>query len=210
MQSNTQSYSQLGQDLEVLKLFNYKKQGYFVEIGANDGIQLSNTYLLETKYDWTGICVEPMPNAYEKLIVNRPRSQHCNRAIFSDSDTIVKFDIANVYDLLSGISNCIDCHINTVNENKTQIDVLTLTFNDLLEKYNAPLYIDYLSLDTEGSELEILKSVDLTKYTFGLIDVEHNYVEPRRTLIRELLESHGYKYIRENNFDDCYKHKSLC
>ncbi len=70
-------------------------------------------------------------------------------------------------------------------------------------------YIDYLSLDTEGSELEILKSVDLTKYTFGIIDVEHNYIEPRRTQIRELLESHGYEYIRANKFDDCYKHKSL-
>lgn len=81
--------------------------------------------------------------------------------------------------------------------------------NDLLEKSNAPLFIDYLSLDTEGSELEILKSVDLQKYTFGLIDVEHNFVEPKRSQIRDLLTSNSYHYIRENNHDDCYKHKSL-
>ena len=54
-----------------------------------------------------------------------------------------------------------------------------------------------------------VKSVDLQKYTFGLIDVEHNYIEPRRTQIRELLTSNGYVYIRENQFDDCYKHNSI-
>jgi FkbM family methyltransferase len=203
------SYSQLGQDLEVLKTLNNKRNGYFIEIGANDGIQLSNTYLLETMYDWTGICIEPIPDVYNSLVKNRPKSLHCNRAIFSESNKIIKFDIANKYNLLSGISEYIDCHTKTVNKNKTQIEVLTLTFNDLLIQYNAPAYIDYLSLDTEGSELEILKSVDLNKYTFGLIDVEHNYIEPRRTQIRELLEANGYEYIKANNFDDCYKHKSL-
>ena len=66
-----------------------------------------------------------------------------------------------------------------------------------------------MSLDTEGSELEILKSVDLTKYIFGLIDVEHNFIEPRRSQIRELLCSNGYTYIKENQWDDCYKHSSI-
>ena len=80
----------------------------------------------------------------------------------------------------------------------------TITLNDLLEQSNAPLYIDYLSLDTEGSELEILKSVDFSRYKFGIIDVEHNFVEPRRSQIRNLLESNGYKFNVENNFDDNY------
>jgi predicted transcriptional regulator len=66
-----------------------------------------------------------------------------------------------------------------------------------------------MSLDTEGSELEILKSVDLTKYIFGLIDVEHNFIEPRRSQIRELLEANGYIFMKENQFDDCYKHSSI-
>jgi hypothetical protein len=103
----------------------------------------------------------------------------------------------------------IDSHKSEVDVNKTQIIVKTITFNDLLETYNTPLFIDYLSLDTEGSELEILKSVDLKKYTFGLIDVEHNFIEPRRSQIRELLTSNGYIYIRENKFDDSYKHISV-
>ena len=66
-----------------------------------------------------------------------------------------------------------------------------------------------MSLDTEGSELEILQNFDFEKYTFGLIDVEHNYVEPRRTKIMSLLLSKGYIYKGENEWDDMYKHNSV-
>jgi FkbM family methyltransferase len=203
------SYSQIGQDLQVLKMYNNKKNGFFIEIGASDGIELSNTYLLEKLYNWKGICVEPIPKRFEQLCKNRPNSLCYDYAVYNKSNTHVIFDIANNYDLLSGISANIDRHIDSVNANKTQIIINTISFNDLLEKSNAPLFIDYLSLDTEGSELEILKSVYLQKYIFGLIDVEHNYIEPRRTQIRDLLTSNGYDYIRANSFDDCYKHKSI-
>jgi len=203
------SYSQIGQDLEVLKFYNFKENGFFIEIGASDGISLSNTYLLEKNFNWKWICVEVIPTRFELLCKNRPNSLCCNNAVYNESNKQVTFDIANNADLLSGITSHIDRYINEVNENKTQIIVNTISFNDLLEKFNAPLFIDYLSLDTEGSELEILKSVYLQKYTFGLIDVEHNYVEPRRSQIRDLLISNGYEYIRENRWDDCYKHKSV-
>ena len=203
------SYSQLGQDLDVLKIFNYKKRGHFIEIGANDGITLSNTYLLETQYNWKGICVEPIPDKFKLLCKNRPNSFCSDKAVFRESNKTVSFDIANSCDLFSGISECIDIHAERVNANKTQITVQTITFNDLLEQFNAPPFIDYLSLDTEGTELEILKSVNFQKYTFGVIDVEHNYVEPRRTQIKELLTSNDYEYIKENQWDDSYKHKSV-
>jgi FkbM family methyltransferase len=203
------SYSQIGQDLEVLKFYNNKTEGFFIEIGASDGIEFSNTLLLEKMYNWKGICVEPIPKRFELLCKNRPNSICYDKAVYNESNKQVIFDIANDYDLLSGISNNIDHHKHTVDANKTQIIVTTISFNDLLEKSNAPTFIDYLSLDTEGSEFEILKSVDLQKYTFGLIDVEHNYAQPRRTQIRDLLTSNGYEYIRENRMDDCYKHKSI-
>ena len=203
------SHSQLGQDLEVLKFYNNKHNGFFVEIGASDGIELSNTYLLETNYQWKGICVEPVPLKFELLCKNRPNSQCWSNAVYNESDKQVKFDICNNYDLLSGISNNIDHHKTTIDQNKTQIITTTITLNDLLNKSNSPSFIEYLSLDTEGSELEILKSVDFQKYTFGLIDVEHNYVEPRRSRIKELLTSNGYQYVRENQYDDCYRHNSV-
>ncbi len=201
------SYSQIGQDLAVVNFYRGKQNGFFVEIGASDGVKFSNTFLLEKKYDWKGICVEPIPKNYQLLCKNRPNSICCDKAVYS-SNTNVLFDIAD-YDLLSGISNNIDCHKKAVDKNKTQISVETILLNDLLDNCNAPQFIDYLSLDTEGSELEILKVVDFNKYTFGLIDVEHNFIEPRRTEIRKLLTNNGYIYLRENKFDDCYKHKSL-
>jgi len=203
------SYSQLGQDLEVLKVFKNKTDGFFIEIGASDGINLSNTYLLETQYNWKGICVEPIPDKFELLCKNRPNSSCSDKAVYNESNKPMIFDIANNDTLFSGISKCIDCHANMINYNKTQIIVHTISFDDLLEQFNAPSFIEYLSLDTEGSELEILKSVDFQKYTFGIIDVEHNFVEPRRTQIRELLTSNGYNYIKQNQWDDSYKHKSL-
>lgn len=203
------STSQLGQDMAALKFYKNKREGYFLEIGASDGLNLSNTYLLEKTYGWKGICVEPIPAMFEKLVANRPNSHCCNNAVYNTTNETVTFDIANNYTLLSGISANIDKHAPAVNANKTTISVTTITLNDLLEKYNAPTFIEYLSLDTEGSEYEILKSCDFKKYTFGLIDVEHNHVEPRRSQIKAFLLENGYVYLGANKWDDAYKHSSL-
>jgi len=203
------STSQLGQDMEVLKFYNNKEGGFFVDIGANDGIEFSNTFLLERNYEWKGICAEPNPEVFKLLVKNRPNSLCCDAAIYSLSYKNLLFDVANNYDLMSGLSDHLDVHKEYVNRDKKQIVVKTLTLTDLLDKAKAPSFIDYLSLDTEGSEFEILRATDFSRYTFGLIDVEHNFVEPRRTEIRNLLLSHGYVYLRENQFDDSYKHSSL-
>jgi FkbM family methyltransferase len=203
------SYSQLGQDLEVIKFYNKKENGFFIEIGASDGINLSNTYLLETKYKWKGLCCEPIPNNFKKLVKNRPNSICYDKAVYNTSGLTVNFDIAHNYDLLSGISHHIDTHKSKVDKNKTTIQVHTISLLDVLNNANAPSFIEYMSLDTEGSELEILRNFDFKKYTFGLIDVEHNFNEPRRTQIKNLLLSKGYIYKGQNNFDDMYKHSSL-
>jgi len=203
------SYSQLGQDTKVVEFYKGKRGGYFVEIGASDGIRYSNTYLLEKEYEWKGICVEPVPSRFELLCKNRPGSSCDPSAVCKESHQHVEFDIAHSCDLFSGIREHIDRHKEYVEKNKTTISVPTLSFQDLLDKYNAPSFIDYLSLDTEGSELEILSSVDLSRYTFGLLDVEHNFVEPRRSQIRELLLQNGYEYIGENKYDDMYRYKNM-
>ena len=201
------SYSQLGQDLEVIKFYNYKKEGFFIEIGASNGIEISNTYLLETKYNWTGICCEPIPSKYEQLVKNRPNSKCYQEAVYNKSELSVTFYIAES-SLLSGIAEHIDKHKDIVDKRKTSVQIQTISLMDVLERANAPSFIEYMSLDTEGSEFEILKSFDFDKYTFGLIDVEHNYVEPRRTDIKNLLLSKGYIYEGENKWDDMYMHSS--
>ena len=200
------SFSQLGQDTRVVEFYKGKRDGFFVEIGANNGIELSNTFLLERVYGWKGICCEPIPPRFSQLVSNRPQSLCCNGAVYHTSGLSVTFDINHKYDLLSGITDHLD---ETIDDVKTTISVFTISLLDLLDRTNAPLFIDYMSIDTEGSEYEILRTFDFKKYTFGLIDVEHNYVEPRRTDIRNLLVSNGYLYKGENKWDDMYQHSSM-
>lgn len=199
-----QTWSQIGQDLDVAKFYNFKKNGFFVEIGASDGIRLSNTYFLEKILDWKGICSEPVPYKFNLLVKNRPNSFCSSRPVYSTSNQLVTFSISNYCDDLSGISDHIDAHTEMVNANKTDLVAVTISLTELLDQGKAPSFIEYLSLDTEGSEMEILKGVDHEKYKFGIIDVEHNYIEPRRTEMREYLISKGYKLEKENQHDDRY------
>jgi FkbM family methyltransferase len=203
------SYSQIGQDLQVIKFYDNKVGGFFVEIGASDGIYFSNTYLLETQYKWKGICCEVIPKQFDKCVKNRPNSICYNKAVYNKTGLKLTFDIANNFDLLSGITDHIDTYKKTVDANKTMIQVDSISLLDILDNSNAPSFIEYLSLDTEGSEFEILKNFNFDKYIFGWIDVEHNYVNPRRSEINNLLISKGYIYKGENKWDDMYMHKSL-
>ena len=202
------SYSQIGQDKNVVSFYKQKRNGFFVEIGAYDGVALSNTYALERYYDWNGICVEPLSYRYEQLIINR-KAKCSNLAVYNKSDIDVSFDVEGDAGMLSGINTHIDAHKYIVDKNKKTVTVKTISLNDLLEKFSAPNFIEYLSLDTEGSEYEILKALDFEKWKFGLIDVEHNYIEPRRSLIKQLLCGNGYTYIGANHFDDSYVLTSL-
>lgn len=196
------SKSQLNQDINVIEFFNKGKGLYFIDIGANDGISLSNTYLLEKEYNWDGICCEPMVNAFNKLKKCRNVTL-VDKAVFSKSNLKLEFSNSN---MLSGITSFIDKHKTALDGKKTI--VATITLQDLLKTYNSPHIIHYMSLDTEGTELEILKSVNYSDYTFLYINLEHNYIEPRRTEMRKLLTDNGYIYKGENKWDDDYIHKS--
>lgn len=193
------TYSQYKQDLDIIKYLNYKQNGYFIDVGATDGIDISNTYLLEKKYDWNGICIEPQEFYYKDLIKNRDCHTD-NSLLFSEKGKLFDFSLTN--NGLAGITDYIDAHHHAKNSKQTK--KTTDTLNNLLIKFNAPRYIDYMSLDTEGSELEILKGIDFDKYKFGIMNIEHNNVEPRRTDIRKFLENKGYKFYKEKDVDDFY------
>ena len=197
------SPSQLGQDLWVLEQTNYKREGFFVEFGATDGVLLSNSYLLEKEFDWKGLCAEPNPKYFKQLQVNRSciTSDVC---IFNSTGESVEFIFANEY---GGIANIAKegRHANKVNayESETNTVLLaTISLNDFLINHNAPKYIDYLSIDTEGSEYQILAVFPFSDWTIHCISVEHNY-EPQRELIHELLTSLGYERT-ESQWDDLY------
>jgi FkbM family methyltransferase len=203
------NYSQFNQDLDVLSFYKNKKDGYFIEIGASDGIRFSNTCLLERKYNWKGICVEPVPEKYKLLLRNRPNSICYNNPIYDKTGENVEFAISRNGTMFSGIDKHLNAYKERVDKNKVIIKLKTLSFNDMLEKSNAPLFIDYLSIDTEGSEFNILKAIDFEKYTIGVIDVEHNNIKTMKQNINELLIMNGYVFLKQNGVDDIYIHNSL-
>jgi len=201
------SKSQFGQDEIVLEYLKNKEEGFFVEIGASDGILLSNCFLLEKKYKWDGICIEPIPYKFNSLIQNR-NCRCINKAVFSKSNLEVDFSIHKygeyTEDGISGMTEYLDKHREKVLKNETRIKVKTQTLNDILEENNSPDIIDYLSLDTEGTELEILKSVNLNKYKFKIISIEHNHILERRNEMFKLLSSYNYKLYKSINADDFF------
>jgi FkbM family methyltransferase len=196
--------SQLGQDLFIMSELNFKKNGYFVEFGATNGIDLSNTYFLEKYLNWQGIVAEPVHSYHHKLKANR----NCNidtKCVWSKTWQILDF-AETEYTELSTLTSCIgrDFHKDT-RKKHVSYKVETISLLDLLKAHNAPKYIDYLSVDTEGSEFEILEAFDFTAYDIKVITVEHNY-NAYREKIYNLLIAQGYQqvYKEHSQFDDWY------
>ena len=190
-----------GQDIWVLNQLNHKRNGYFLEIGAYDGIKYSNTYRLEKIYDWTGICVEPIP----KIYVNLVRSRNCiceNCCVYHSNGTVKFFQRGTKGRSASAIYDEESTEfIKSIMKNPAWlIDSPTMTLLSLLNKHNAPKTIDYFSLDTEGSEYQILKDFDFDTYKFLTLTVEHNCFGKnndtrqitKRDNIRTLLTKNGY------------------
>lgn len=201
----SKSTSQLRQDLFVLSEAKYKIGGYYVEFGATNGIDLSNTYLLETEFSWRGILAEPAKVWKKKLHENRPNASIETLCVWKDSNSSLTFNETDAPELSTiDIFSDEDEHKNARRIGK-KYEVQTISLHDLLKKHQAPKYIDYLSIDTEGSEFEILNAFDFEKYSFGIITVEHNNT-PQREMIFALLTSNGYKrkYESISYFDDWY------
>ena len=89
--------------------------------------------------------------------------------------------------------------------------VTTIALNDLLEAHAAPRVIDYMSVDTEGSEYRILKAFDFSKYDVRMMTVEHNFCEPDRENIRVLLAVNGFTrvFTELSKWDDWYVKDAL-
>jgi FkbM family methyltransferase len=195
------SKSQLSQDLFVLRSLDFKREGFFVEFGATNGVDLSNTCLLEKEFNWSGILAEPSKVWHKDLVKNRSCQIELN-AIWSKSNEILSFLETSSPEL-----STINRFNNLVFHNRIGItyNVNTISLMDLLIKYDAPQKIDYLSIDTEGSEYDILKSFDFNYFRFRVITIEHNYTS-QRDKVYKLLTSKGYRRVLNEItlFDDWY------
>mgnify|MGYP000421488838 CR=1 FL=1 len=202
------SKSQLGQDLFVLSELGFKKNGFFVEFGATNGIDLSNTYLMEKKFEWNGILAEPAKLWQSELKLNRSSSIELD-CVWETTGNKLLFNEVNDGFRKGGLST-IDSFSNYDNHRKARksankYEVNTISLSDMLKKHNAPKNIDYLSIDTEGSEFVILNNFDFNEYDIKIITCEHNNT-PMREKIFDLLSANGYvrKYTEFSLFDDWY------
>lgn len=180
-------YSQAHQDQFVFDLLHGKTNGYFVDIATNDAIHLSNSFGLETHYNWDGICIEDNPQYWPSL---SHRRCHIVGAVVGNDREQVEFAFKNVAGGIVG--NQFD---NKKTKSKSTSNVvqprLTVPLLEILQRLKAPLWIDYLSLDVEGAEDIVLQADALDKYHFRLITVER----PSDALT-QLLHNKGYEQLR--------------
>ena len=196
--------AQIFQDLFVLFMTNEKRGGYFVEFGATNGVTLSNSYLLEKSFGWNGILAEPARCWHAELRANRNCKIETN-CVWGKSSERLEFNEVSAQELstINVFSESDGRSLERKNGNVYLVE--TISLNELLEKHNAPYEIDYLSVDTEGSELTILSNFDFSKYKIHIITVEHNFTKEREK-IHDLLRVNGYKRVLEkfSNWDDWY------
>jgi FkbM family methyltransferase len=198
------SRSQILQDIFVLLHSSLKTGGYFVEFGATNGVDLSNTFLLEKEFKWNGILAEPSRRWHADLA----KSRNCNietDCVWRASNVKLPFRETDAGEL-STIASYSDSDGHSLTRQLgLEYPVTTISLVDMLRKHGAPKKIDYLSIDTEGSEFDILEAFNFEEFEFGLITCEHNYT-PQREKIHKLLTSNGYVRTWENvsRFDDWY------
>ncbi len=198
------SMSQLGQDLWVLERTGYKRNGFFVEFGATDGVLLSNTFLLEKMFGWTGLLSEPNPEYFADLKKHRS-AKALDACIAGKSGEIVDFVLADEF---GGIKDYIsdDRHASRresyaqLPENVLRLE--TVSLDEFLRQNEAPFQIDYISVDSEGSELDILRAFPFEKWDVSLWTVEHNFTKNRDEIFK-IMTSNGY-LRKEVRFDDWY------
>ena len=197
--------AQKGQDRWVIfTALPFKRKGFFLELAAADGITHSNTYALEKLFGWNGICVEPNPVFFESL--RKRRRCTVDSTVISDKREKVSFRIDNGQ--LGGIiAEDTDNNPGARAEQLSGADIITLdaiTLTELLDSYDAPNIIDYFSLDVEGSEERIIKSIDFDKYQFNCLTIERPTPKLNETLFKN-----GYVFVKNHRFDSFYIHSSL-
>lgn len=196
--------SQILQDVFVVSHYGLKHGGYFVEFGATNGIDLSNTYALEKHFGWTGVVAEPAPVWAKDLQANR----NCTvdlRCVWTETGATIDFQVTSEAEY-SGVTSMLPRDRHHIKRKFGDcISVETVLLADMLREHDAPKFIEYLSIDTEGSEYEILRNHDFDQYRFGVITCEHNFT-PDRFRIFELLQSKGYKRVATSmsQWDDWY------
>lgn len=201
--------SQYGQDKWIAKeVFPGKRDGYFVELAAGDGVFLSNTYSLEKELDWKGLCIEPNKKSYAQLLDNR--SCDCSDSVVLQDGFEVEFveyvKVTDYEHLLSGVAGA--------QSSALPIDSITkhiaVSLDTLLDKYNAPQIIDYISMDIEGSEIYVLQDfLPKNKRKILAWSIECNIGSEHEREILGWMESYNYTLTKKDGINGRLGHDYL-
>jgi len=181
------SKSQNGQDLFALWATGFKREGVFIEFGGYDGMIFSNTYLLEKHFLWTGVLIDPIPSHFEKMKKNRD-CVVIQGAVSPGERGSVLIEETPASELSGVVSK--RKYFTKVHK------VEAFTLGDIIEQHVSNGQIDFLSIDVEGEDLEILKELDLKKYKIKAICVEHNFRKDSSFIIPHMMK-YGYNLVFE-------------
>ncbi len=206
-------YSQHGQDRFVDNfLLHGKRDGVFVDVGAYDGVALSNTYYFEKELGWQGICIEPNPLAFEKLSRNR-QCASLNCGVGGQEEVLEFLKLPGDLDLGSGFVKYFNessyykdpAFIAKVTSDGGElVNIPVRRLNDLLAEHDVTR-IDYLSIDTEGADFEVLSAIDFNKVEIEVIGIENSCFGDR---IISFLSRRGYDLKAVLGRDEIYLKKT--
>jgi hypothetical protein len=182
-------FSQVRQDEVVSTLFQGKRDGYFVDLAANDAVRISNTYALETNFGWRGICLEPNPMYWPSLAYRK-----CDvvaAVVGQKSMEEIQFKYPNRAGPQGGIVGK-DFDNKEASKFGEDHPRYTATLLDIFERFDTPNVIDYLSLDIEGAEDLVMQGFPFERYRINVLTVERPSDE-----LRSLLEQHDYILLKQ-------------
>lgn len=197
-------YGQFGDDRIIESYFEKDYIGGCIDVGASNGISINNTRHFE-ELGWYCLCVEPNPQYFEELKNNR---SHVVKAAISNKNDRLTFNIVNLNgceDAMSSLEldkRLIDSHLKSgysINIRPEIVDVLTL--DKCVEQYYKYHKIDFVSIDTEGTELDVLKGFSIEKWNPTVIMVENNFNDPD---IEIYLNLYDYKFDKRAGVNDFY------
>ena len=196
-----QSYSFNGVDLIVDYLFKNKKNGFYLDVGAQHPISNNNTYLLFKK-GWHGINIDLDKKNIDLFKIARPNDHNLNFAIsdkIEETELFYYHDASPINTLNKDVSNFQNAKIKEIKKIKTN------TLNNILGSLKINSQIDYMNLDVEGFEEKVLSSFDIKKYkplviSVEFLDLKMKKLEFKNNNIQTVLDSNIYKYLIENNY----------
>ena len=192
-----QTYSQLLQDLFASFVVNKKFDNTFLEFGATDGKSLSNTYTLENELQWTGTLAEPDVQWFDSLKKNRPNANIVTKCIWKKTGEKMNFFsseegvFSTLDDFRYSDKESLPGNTSVRNKNGKNFEVETISLNEVIKNEFNDVSPSYISVDTEGSEFEILKTFNFSKYHPIVFTVEHNFTELQNK-IDKLMFQNGY------------------